>query len=106
MKCLLCNKGQANETQYGITYCNDCLERHRRARTPLKQGIEFVPDKVKEDRKEHFKSILQPRREGYLSKEYIEAHGTKGIKATSKEIRKAKNLWSDLPGWRHRDRAR
>lgn len=66
---------------------------------------EFIGEAAKEDRKKYFKSALQPYRSGVLSKEYIDAHGTKGIKATQKQIRNAKNVWSDLSGWSQRDKS-
>lgn len=67
---------------------------------------EFVPDRILNDRNEYFNSIVQPYRQGQLSKEFIDRHGTKGINATPKEIAKAKNVWKDLPGWHTKDNAR
>lgn len=59
---------------------------------------EFTTDSIKEDRKKYFKSTLQPYRDGQLSKEYVEAHGTKRINARPDEIRNAKEVWKDLSG--------
>ena len=67
---------------------------------------EFVPGHVTDDRKEHFNATLQPFRDGKLSKEYVEAHGTEGINATDKEIRTAKDRWRDLKGWNTRDKSK
>jgi len=38
--------------------------------------------------------MLQPWREGQLSKEYIEKHGTENIKVTPEEVKNAKNVWT------------
>jgi len=67
---------------------------------------EFTTEQIKEDRLKFFNSSLQPYRDGELSREYVEAHGTKGIKASPEQIRKAKNVWTDLSGWRNRDKSR
>jgi hypothetical protein len=106
--CVVCNK----ETEYyewthkkwelatGIIEGWGC-GRHQRVSYP-----EFVPDSLKEDRKKHFRAILQPFRGGEVSKEYIEAHGTKHIKATPQQIAKAKYVWKDLPGWSYRNKSK
>ena len=64
---------------------------------------EFVPESIKDERQEYFNSIVQPYRGDTLSKEYLEAHGTKGIDdVTQDEIDRAENTWRDLPGWKTR----
>ena len=60
-------------------------------------------DKTKKDQREYKKDIVQPRRDGELSKEYLDTYGTKGVKATDEEIKKARRVWGDLAGWRDRD---
>lgn len=62
---------------------------------------EFVPQRIKDDRKANAKSLLQPWRNGELSREYLDTYGNGRIKATDKEIKSAKKTWSDvLPsGW-------
>lgn len=97
---LLCPHCQKNEAvihpQYGVTWCDDC---NRKKEVWHKiPWPEFVPDSTKEDRKKYFKSALQPFRSGELSREYVETYGTKGIKVSQDQIRKAKNVWYDLPG--------
>jgi len=68
--------------------------------------LEMVPESVKEERKEYFNATLQPYRQGELSKEYIEAHGTKGLNATKEEIKKSKYVWKDLDGWENRSKSK
>lgn len=57
-------------------------------------SIEFIPDRIKEDRKSHAKSMLQPWRGGVASSEYIKAFGTKNF--TKEEVRKAKPVWKEI----------
>lgn len=68
--------------------------------------VEWTTDEVKEQRKEYFNSTLQPYREGVLSSEYLEAHGTKAINPTAKDIKKAKPVWKDLDGWSNRSKSK
>jgi hypothetical protein len=78
---------------FGVLPCSDCQKRQDRLKRPAKQ-IEFVPDYIKNQRKEFAKDIVQPFRKGELSKEYIELYGTKRLKGVSqKEIKNAKNVW-------------
>ena len=95
-------------------YCEGCKKFHSSRSWIFKKGswyctkyhkptsIEFVPGRIKDSRKEYFNSIVQPYRQGELSKEYIEAHGTKGIDPTPEEIMKAKDVWKDLEGYKTR----
>jgi hypothetical protein len=48
---------------------------------------------IKTDRKVYKKDILQPFREGVLSKEYVEAYGAQGINVTPDEVKNAKSVW-------------
>jgi len=60
---------------------------------------EFVPQAVKNDRVKYFNSLLKPWRGGEASKEFLEAYPNKAKKIFSqKEIKSAKNVWSDLSG--------
>lgn len=63
---------------------------------------EYIPDRIRDDRKEYFNSTIQPFRDGRLSKEYVELHGTEGVHATQEEADNAKYLWSDLDGFNTR----
>lgn len=65
---------------------------------------EFVPERIRDDRREYFHTVVQPFRGGELSREYIENYGTKGINVTEKQMKKAKYVWKDLDGWNTRKR--
>jgi len=58
-----------------------------------------VPESIKEGRKKYKKELLQPYRQGELSKEYIDAypHQVKTMikegAVTRKQVEKAKNVW-------------
>lgn len=55
---------------------------------------EFVPERIKDERRKYYKDTLQPHREGYASKEFIQAYPEQARKMFSKkEIRRAKNVW-------------
>lgn len=71
------------------------------------RSYEMVPDYIKQDRLKNLASQIQSHRGGELSKEWIGLHPEKTkdmVKhgaLTEKEVNKAKNVWSDLPGIRH-----
>jgi hypothetical protein len=67
---------------------------------------EFVPQRIKDDRVTNFNSLMQPFRGGELSKEYVEKYGTKRLKVTPEEVKKAKHVWKDLPGWSGRHKSK
>ncbi len=91
-------------------YCEGCQKKHKSGNWKYTDGkwycqeyfnpkrVEFVPEYIKDDRERNLKSIIQPYRRGELSKEYIDAWGPEKVTATDEEIRKAKNVWQDLPG--------
>jgi hypothetical protein len=59
-------------------------------------STEHVPQKVREERKEYAKSILQPWREGEPSAEFMEAYPDQAKKMfTPRERIKAKEVWKD-----------
>lgn len=94
MKCLNCNKNKASkDPRFGYLPCKYC--RDKSTAKPQKPQ-ELTTDAIKNDRKEFKKDIYQPFRNGQVSKEYLEAHGTKYIKVTDEEVKTAKNQWSDL----------
>jgi len=63
----------------------------------------MAPDSTKEDRKKYFKSTLQPWRDGVPSKEYVEAYPDIAKETLGEDnIKKAKNVWYDLPNWKNR----
>jgi hypothetical protein len=55
---------------------------------------EFVPQRIKDQRQEYAKSLLQPYRGGTASQEYIEAYGTGRIQP--EDIKGAKNVWKEV----------
>lgn len=75
--------------------CPHCKETYSSKR---KRGnLDLVPDEIKESRKKYAKDILQPHREGYASREYIEAYPDRAKDIfTDKERRTAKNVWKDV----------
>jgi hypothetical protein len=96
------------------TYCVGCQKEHHdfnwklnnegwRCRKYFKpSNPEFVPDRIKDERKKYLKSTFQPYRDGTLSKEYVEANPDKAKKQfTPQQISKAKNTWSDLPNYQN-----
>lgn len=78
----------------GVLPCKPCLERLSGLKGPDKQ-VEFTTDSIRYQRKAYSKDIIQPYRSGELSKEYLDAHGSEGIKATPKQIKNARNVWKD-----------
>ncbi len=91
--CPSCKKNEANtHPVYGVVVCSPFEER-RSQETPPSHQVEFTTEEIKEQRNTFADDILQPYREGELSKEYLEKYGTKSIKATPQEIKKAKNVW-------------
>lgn len=95
IKCPVCRVNNSTRNKVlGVLPCDDCLARRRKQTLPDKGLAEMVGDDIKRQRKDYGKSVVQPyNSRGELSKEYIDAHGTKGIKATPTEIKKAKNIW-------------
>lgn len=93
MLCPNCNQNKAtNDKRLGLLPCKRC---QNLSTTGLRKHQELTTDFIKNQRKEYKDDMLQPWREGILSKEYIQTHGTKGIKVTSQEIAKARNVWND-----------
>lgn len=95
MKCLSCNTNDAQKTQFGYSPCAACAQRMR-SKVRKTEPLEFVTENIKEERKRFAKDILQPFRAGELSKEYVEKWGTKHLKVTPEEVKKSKNVWSEL----------
>ncbi len=79
--------------------CPDCKEVHRSNKH--KGALEFVPDSIKEGRRQHRASLLQPFRGGEVSKEYLDAYpeAKKGMikegVITREQAKKAKNVWGN-----------
>lgn len=55
---------------------------------------EFIPDRIKDERRKYAKDTLQPHREGVPSREFIKEYPNQAKKMfTKKEIKNAKNVW-------------
>lgn len=54
---------------------------------------EWIPERIKEDRKKFAKSTLQPYRNGVASQEFIDTYGSKNINPS--DAKKAQNVWKD-----------
>lgn len=99
MKCPVCTKNKAiMDPVLGPTACNVC----RIEGIPPLSGPEFTSKQIKEERRQCYGDIIQSHRGDQLSKEYIERYGTRGVKATKEEIKNAKYVWKDTPGWENR----
>ncbi len=90
LKCPACRNEGIIDPQYGLIACLSCREKTTRM---SERTYEFVPEHIKEERKEFKDQTIQPFRNGVLSKEYIDMYGTKHITATEEEVKNAKNVW-------------
>lgn len=101
MICLVCSKNEATKDQFlGYIPCQSCLAKQKGWEKPG-ESHEFTTQEIREARVEHDKSIIQPYREGKVSRKYLEQHGTKGIQVTKKEIKEAMNkpdVWNGMEG--------
>lgn len=102
---MLCPRCRVNDATthpvLKVLPCEDC----QRKENPVKiLKYEFTTDSIREGRREYFTDVIQPYRDGVLSKEYIEAYGTSGLSGVSKkDIKNAKYTWKDLKGWHDRE---
>ena len=75
------------------------------------RSYEFVPQEVKDQRNKYAKSLLQPFRQGKLSKEWAKAYPKKTKKMvkdgtiTQQEVDKAKPVWTDLKSSKNLDKS-
>lgn len=96
MYCVLCKKKHSayawrtSESMEGW-FCNEHF-------TPEKDP-EYIPERIKEDRKKFAKATLQPYRGGVASSEYIQAYGTKNF--SEEDVRTARPVWKEIlpQGW-------
>ena len=96
MKCLICQKRTAVKIEpYGWLPCKFCRDKQKRI-DKLKQPVEMTTQIVKEERIKYSDDILQPFRDGTVSKEYISKYGSERINATPDEIKNARNVWDDV----------
>lgn len=94
--CPVCgNEPAIKDPVLGVLPCPNCQA--RRNGNPLVQTpMEFTSQEIRDGRVKYADHLLQPYRGGEVSKEYIQKYGTKGLKVTEQEIKKAKNTWRDL----------
>lgn len=101
-KCISCGKqGAVLDRVYGYLDCEECRERDQIS--PDTATHEFTSSSVKNGRLEYMRSHLQPFVNGALSREYVEAFGTKGISVTKKDVKEARYVYKDLPRWHKRN---
>ncbi len=94
--CIACNKEPAIlSSVHGYLPCASCGKGKKTT-----QLYEFAQDSVKESRKKYAKDIIQSSRDGVLSKERLEAYGTKGLKVTQEQIDSAEYTWGELEPYR------
>ncbi len=90
------------------SYCGGCSKIHEDTNWKLQEGKfgwfcslwfkptqkEWVPQRVKDERKQFASDIVQPWRSGEPSLEFISAHPKQAKKLfTPKEIKKARRVW-------------
>lgn len=93
-KCVLCKriheahgwKYSPYQTEAGQVYGYFCDKWYKPS--PSK---EWIPQRIKDQRNENAKTLLQPWREDVPSTEFIEAYGSKNF--TKDEVKKAKKVW-------------
>jgi len=91
----VCQKNKSDlDSKLGVVPCLKCRERQRRLPKAGEQ-VEWTSDEIKEMRRAHADDILQPYRAGELSKEYVDKYGTKSIKASKSEVKKANYTWQE-----------
>jgi len=101
MKCAKCGINEAPvHPQYGPLHCNEC---NKKSDIKASKYPEFIPERIKNDRKKYFNSMVQPWRGDIASQEYIDAHGTKNF--TPEEVKRAKDVWRDIPGYATRNKS-
>lgn len=95
IKCLNCNNEAAiKDPKYGYLPGKKC---QRQFRATIKPQIptELAGDEIKEGRRMFKKDVIQPYRNGVLSKEYINAYGSKGLTVTHEDIKEAQYVWNN-----------
>jgi len=82
---------------YRVWKCPKCGEVYKGNRH--KGVLEFTTDAIREGRKQYRKELLQPYRQGEISKEYLDAYPKnrdgmlrEGI-LTKKQVKNAKEVW-------------
>ena len=97
IKCANCNKQKAEvDPAYGYTWCLPCQKKVKRSAGFF---VEFTTDNIKDERVAWKRDVLQPFRDGVLSKEYLETYGTSGIEVTKQQVKEAKSTNQNEKGW-------
>ena len=105
IKCLRCGKNYAIKNEhYGWLPCKSCQLEEENIRP--KQSVEFTTDFIKDSRREYAKDILQPWRDGVLSKEFVEEYGTTGVVATESQVKNARYTNKGQKGWWQRGKSK
>lgn len=95
MKCLNCQNEEATfKDGIGWTQGINCLNRQAGFPKPSVPA-EFTTEEIKTSRIVHEEDIVQPFRDGVVSKEYLDIHGTKGIAVSETELAQADYVWND-----------
>ena len=103
MRCPGCSKSSAIiDPVFGPTECLSC----RKKKTRVKLSTELTTDDIRDQRQEYRNDILQPFVDGVLSKEYMEEYGTQGIAPTMDEVKNARYVSRDMPGWWNRHKSK
>ncbi len=92
MKCKCGNPKEYNPA-YGFLDCRSCRDKEVVA---LSRPFDFVPDRIKEERKEFQNDMIAPFRNGQVSKEFLDLYGRDKIDVTDEEVKNAKNVWGEL----------
>lgn len=88
-------------------YCKTCSEEVNNMHVEVLGNYpEMIPEDMKEKRKEYFNTMLQPTRDEYISKEFVEAYPDKAHKLFKGEERNARYVFQDTPGWSTRQRSK
>jgi len=90
--------------RFGVPACQDCIDKINTVRRqPQAVGRDKRTEAMKDDGKKYWSETLQPRRQGYASKEFIETYPEEAKKIfTPKEMINSKNVWYDQPGAKSR----
>lgn len=98
-RCLICNKRNAIKIEpLGWLPCKTCRERQKSILKPTITA-EITTDQIKEDRRYYKKDLLQPFRDGHLSKEFVKAYPQKTKQMieeghiTESDIDNMQNVW-------------
>jgi len=106
MKCSQCQKNQAiQDNELGLLPCSSCQEKESSISKPRRYP-EFSTNNIKDQRREYRRDIIQPFRDGVISKEYVEEYGSQGLSVPKKMIDNAKYTWKDTKGWWNRNKSK